>query len=52
MKTVTKGETTVAESIPIGLKEPKILSESGAVMVCAPVAADKEEAIALGLNLE
>ena len=52
IKIVIMGETTVAETIPIGLKEPKILSDIGAVKVWAPVAADKDEAIGLGLNFE
>ena len=51
MKIVTKGETTVADTIPIGLKEPKSLREIGAVTVCAPLAAEREDAIILGLNL-
>ena len=50
MKIVTNGETTVADTIPIGLKEPKSLREIGAVTVCAPVAAESEEAIIFGLN--
>lgn len=49
---VTNGETTVAETIPIGLKEPNIFKEIGAVTVCAPLAAERDDAINLGLNLE
>ena len=52
MKIVTNGETTVAEIIPIGLKEPKILSEIGAVNVWAAVAAESDELAARGKILE
>ena len=52
MKHVTKGETIVAETIPIGLKEPKSLSEMGAVKVCALVAAESDDAAALGKSFE
>ncbi len=40
------------EIIPIGLKDPKNLSEIGAVTVCAPLAAAREDAIGLGLKRE
>ena len=49
---VIKGDTIVAETIPMGLKEPKSLRDIGAVKVWAPVAADKEEVRNLGLNFE
>ena len=52
MNIVTNGETTVAETIPIGLNEPNSFREIGAVKVWAPVAADNEPAIYLGLNFE
>ena len=52
MKSVTKGDTTVADTIPIGLKEPKSFKEIGAVMVCAPVAAANDEATGFGVNFE
>ena len=52
IKIVINGETTVLEIIPMGLKAPKIFKETGAVMVCAPVAAESEEAIIRGENLE
>lgn len=42
----------VEETIPIGLKDPKILREIGAVTVWAPVAAESDEAIILGENFE
>ena len=47
-----KGDTTVEDTIPIGLKAPKIFKEIGAVTVCAPVAAEREDAIILGENFE
>ena len=47
-----KGETTVEEMIPTGLKDPKILRETGAVMVWAPVAADSGDDICFGVKLE
>ena len=47
-----KGETTVAEMIPIGLNEPNSFSETGAVKVCAPVAADNEDDIVFGVKRE
>ena len=52
MNTVINGDTTVAEMIPIGLKEPNSFSEIGAVTVCAPVATDNEEDTAFGVNFE
>ena len=52
IKIVMKGDTTVEDTIPIGLKAPKIFKEIGAVTVCAPVAAEREVAIILGENFE
>ncbi len=49
---VIKGETTVAEIIPIGLQEPKTFKETGIVKVCAAVEEDKESAKALGKSFE
>ena len=46
------GDTTVEDTIPMGLKAPKIFSEIGAVTVCAPVAAESDEAIIRGENFE
>ena len=46
------GDTTVEDTIPMGLKAPKIFSEIGAVTVCAPVAAEIDEAIIRGENFE
>ena len=40
----------VADTIPMGLKEPKSLRDMGAVKVWAPVAADKEAAKGPGLK--
>ena len=45
------GDTTVEDTIPIGLKAPKIFNEIGAVTVCAPVAAESDEANIFGQNL-
>ena len=38
------GDTTVEDTIPIGLKAPKSFQELGAVTVCAPVAAERDAA--------
>lgn len=48
IKMVTIGETIVVAIIPIGQKVPKILSEIGAVKICAPVEADSEEEMYCG----
>ena len=52
IKKVTNEETTAAQTSSSRLKEPNIFKEIGAVTVCAPLAAEREDAINLGLNFE
>jgi hypothetical protein len=48
MKSVTKGDTIGAEMIPTGQSEPKSFRLIGPVKVWALVAAESDEAAALG----
>lgn len=52
MNKVTNGETTVADKMPMGLKDPNSFMDTGAVKVWAAVAEESEDAAAFGKSFE